>query len=207
MAREIESNKAHLMGKILGAFTFSHENHGERFYTASLEVNRLSEQKDVIPLIVSDRIVNVSNDCNGRTVKVVGRISSFNKHEGNINRLLLDVFCQEFEFIEEFKDYTKTNNIFLDGYICKEPIYRRTPLGREIASILLAVNRPYGKSDYIPCIAWGRNAVFASQLKVGDHLQVEGRIQSREYQKHISETETETHTAIEVSLSKMELAQ
>ena len=101
-------------------------------------------------------------------------------------------------------DIMKTNQIFLDGYICKEPIYRKTPLGREIADLLIAVNRPYGKSDYIPCIAWGRNARYASTFEVGGHIQIWGRVQSREYVKKINEEESEKHIAYEVSVSKLE---
>ena len=123
------------------------------------------------------------------------------------NRLVLSVFVREIHFLEEFTDYTKTNQIFLEGYICKEPIYRKTPLGREIADMLLAVNRPYGKSDYIPCICWGRNARYASAFAVGGHVLIWGRIQSREYMKRLSETEMEKRTAYEVSVSKLEYSE
>ena len=124
------------------------------------------------------------------------------------NRLVLSVFVREVQFLEEFTDYTKTNQIFLDGYICKAPIYRKTPLGREIADLLVAVNRPYGKSDYIPCIAWGRNARFASGFsRWGPGSQIWGRVQSREYTKKLSETECEKRTAYEVSVSKLECCQ
>lgn len=120
------------------------------------------------------------------------------------NRLILSVFVREITFVEEELDGAKTNQIFLDGYICKQPVYRKTPLGREIADLLLAVNRPYGKSDYIPCICWGRNARFASAFEVGEHVQVMGRIQSREYMKKITETESQKRVAYEVSVSKLE---
>ena len=134
----------------------------------------------------------------------IGQFRSYNRHEGAKNRLVLSVFVREIHFLEEFTDYTKTNQIFLEGYICKEPIYRKTPLGREIADMLLAVNRPYGKSDYIPCIAWGRNARYASGFGVGSHVCVWGRVQSREYTKKLSETECEKRVAYEVSVSKLE---
>ena len=137
-------------------------------------------------------------------VEAIGQFRSYNRHEGVKNRLVLSVFVREINFMEEFTDYTKTNQIFLDGYICKEPIYRKTPLGREIADLLLAVNRPYGKSDYIPCIAWGRNARFASGFEVGTRVRVWGRVQSREYTKKLSETECEKRVAYEVSISKLE---
>ena len=135
---------------------------------------------------------------------VTGQFRSYNRHEEQKNRLVLSVFAREAEFIDEEPDGAKTNTILLDGYICKLPVYRKTPLGREIADLLLAVNRPYGKSDYIPCICWGRNARFASTFQVGEHVQLIGRIQSREYMKKLSETETEKRTAYEVSVSKLE---
>ena len=133
-----------------------------------------------------------------------GQFRSYNRHEEHKNRLVLSLFVREVAFIEEELDGAKTNQIFLDGYICKLPVYRKTPLGREIADLLLAVNRPYGKSDYIPCICWGRNARFAASFEVGEHVQVIGRIQSREYIKKLSETEAEKRTAYEVSVSKLE---
>ena len=126
------------------------------------------------------------------------------RHEEKKNRLVLSVFARELEFIEEESDELKSNQIYLDGYICKEPIYRKTPLGREIADLLIAVNRSYGKSDYIPCICWGRNARFASGFEVGSHVEIWGRIQSREYVKKINENETEKRIAYEVSVSKIE---
>jgi single-stranded DNA-binding protein len=135
---------------------------------------------------------------------VNGQFRSYNRHEEDRNRLVLSVFAREISFVEEELDGAKTNNILLDGYICKAPVYRKTPLGREIADLLLAVNRPYGKSDYIPCICWGRNARYASSFEVGEHVQVLGRIQSREYVKKLSEVETEKRVAYEVSVSKLE---
>ena len=169
-----------------------------------LAVNRLSEQADVIPLMISERLIDVNADYVGQTMEAVGQFRSYNRHEGTKNRLVLSVFVREVSFMEEFTDYTKTNQIFLDGYICKEPIYRKTPLGREIADLLLAVNRPYGKSDYIPCIAWGRNARFSSGFAVGTRVAIWGRVQSREYTKKLSETECERRIAYEVSVSKLE---
>ena len=180
---------------------------GEGFYLVDLSVSRLSEQADVIPLMVSERLMDVTRDYRGCTIEADGQFRSYNRHEGVKNRLVLSVFVREVQFLEEFTDYTKTNQIFLDGYICKEPIYRKTPLGREIADLLVAVNRPYGKSDYIPCIAWGRNARFASGFSVGTRIQIWGRVQSREYTKKLSETECEKRTAYEVSVSKLECCQ
>jgi primosomal replication protein N len=154
--------------------------------------------------MISERLINIHEDYRGCTVEAIGQFRSYNRHEGLKNRLMLSVFVREISFMEAFTDYTKTNQIFLDGYICKTPIYRKTPLGREIADLLMAVNRPYGKSDYIPCIAWGRNARYASGFEVGTRIRVWGRVQSREYTKKISETECEKRVAYEVSISKME---
>ena len=197
----IENNKVSVIGEIISEFTFSHEVFGEGFYVVDVSVNRLSEQADVIPLMISDRLINVQEDYRGCTVEAIGQFRSYNRHEGIKNRLVLSVFVREINFMDEFTDYTKTNQIFLDGYICKTPIYRKTPLGREIADLLLAVNRPYGKSDYIPCIAWGRNTRFASGFEVGTRVRVWGRVQSREYTKKLSETECEKRTAYEVSIN------
>ena len=168
----IENNKVSVIGEIVSDFTFSHEVFGEGFYMVDVAVNRLSEQADIIPLMISERLIDVHKDYSGSTVESIGQFRSYNRHEGIKNRLMLSIFVREIHFIEEFTDYTKTNQIFLDGYICKPPIYRKTPLGREIADILLAVNRPYGKSDYIPCISWGRNARFASSFEVGTRVRV-----------------------------------
>ena len=169
-----------------------------------VEVKRLSNSEDRIPLMISERLIDVTQDYTGEYIMVHGQFRSYNRHEEQKNRLVLSVFVREISFMEEEPDGTKTNSIWLDGYICKEPIYRKTPLGREIADLLLAVNRPYGKSDYIPCICWGRNARYASGFEVGEHVQRLGRIQSREYVKRISDTETEKRIAYEVSVSKLE---
>lgn len=201
MNREIKNNQVTLSGEIVSNFEFSHEVFGEEFYTSMLASERTSGQKDIIPVMVSERIVDTGADWIGRFVKVSGQFRSYNKHEENGNRLILSVFVTEFEEMPFSDNYS--NHISIDGYICKQPNYRETPLGREIADILLAVNRPYGKSDYIPCICWGRNAVYASNLEVGTRLQIDGRIQSREYQKRISDDEFETRTAYEVSVSKL----
>lgn len=207
MSREQENNKVTLSGEIVSNFEFSHECYGEGFYVADLRVKRKSDEPDFIPIMVSDRLVDVKADWEGQFVKVSGQFRSYNKHEGERNRLILSVFVREFEEWEEDGTIRPSdeNYISLDGYICKHPTCRKTPLGRKITDILLAVNRKYGKSDYIPCIAWGRNARFASGLGVGTRLQVEGRIQSREYQKRISDDETVTKIAYEVSVSRMEV--
>lgn len=207
MNRETKNNQATLSGEIVRNFEFSHEVYGEGFYTAMLASERTNGQKDIIPIMVSGRIVDVKADWVGRFVKASGQFRSYNKHDGEKNHLVLSVFAREFEEYEEMTFTDNDNHIFLDGYICKQPVCRKTPFGREIADILLATNRPYWKSDYIPCIAWGRNAKFADGLEVGTRLQIEGRIQSREYQKRISDDEFETRTAYEVSISKMEVVE
>ena len=200
----IENNQVTIMGKVATEFSFSHEVFGEGFYMVEVEVKRLSNSEDRIPLMISERLIDVTQDYTGEYIMVHGQFRSYNRHEEQKNRLVLSVFVREISFMEEEPDGTKTNSIWLDGYICKEPIYRKTPLGREIADLLLAVNRPYGKSDYIPCICWGRNARYASGFEVGEHVQLLGRIQSREYVKRISDTETEKRSAYEVSVSKLE---
>ena len=200
----IENNQVTIMGKVATEFSFSHEVFGEGFYMVEVEVKRLSNSEDRIPLMISERLIDVTQDYTGEYIMVHGQFRSYNRHEEQKNRLVLSVFVREISFMEEEPDGTKTNSIWLDGYICKEPIYRKTPLGREIADLLLAVYRPYGKSDYIPCICWGRNARYASGFEVGEHVQLLGRIQSREYVKRISDTETEKRVAYEVSVSKLE---
>lgn len=199
-----DNNQVTIAGEILGGFTFSHDVFGEGFYLMEISVGRLSESNDVIPIMVSERLVNVKEDYTGQYAVVTGQFRSYNRHEETKNRLVLSVFAREIEICEELVEDVRPNYIFLDGYVCKPPIYRKTPLGREIADVLLAVNRPYGKSDYIPCICWGRNARFAEGFRVGEHIQIWGRIQSREYQKKLSETEFERRVAYEVSVSKLE---
>ena len=200
----IENNRVSIVGEIVSDFRYSHQVYGEGFYIVDVAVSRLSELSDVIPLMVSERLVDVTESCIGRLVETSGQFRSYNRHEGLKNKLVLSVFVREWEFVDENPEAGKTNQIYLDGFICKEPVYRKTPLGREIADLLIAVKRPYGKSDYIPCIAWGRNARFASTFEVGGKIQVWGRVQSREYVKKISEEEIEKHIAYEVSVSKLE---
>lgn len=199
-----ENNQVSMMGEIVSEFQFSHEVFGEGFYMVELAVNRLSNYSDYIPLMISERLIDTEQDYTGQLIRVSGQFRSYNRHEEKKNRLVLSVFVRELEFLDEIDENEKTNQIFLDGYICKEPIYRKTPLGREIADVLLAVNRSYGKSDYIPCICWGRNARYASAFAVGGHVLLWGRIQSREYVKRISENQSEKRIAYEVSVSKLE---
>lgn len=200
----IENNQVSIMGKIVSGFTFSHEVFGEGFYMVDISVQRLSDSADIIPVMISERLIDVTQDYEGEYIQIFGQFRSYNRHEEKRNRLVLSVFAREVSFVEDECDKVKSNQIFLDGYICKTPVYRRTPLGREIADMLLAVNRPYGKSDYIPCICWGRNARFTSGFEVGGHVQVWGRIQSREYVKRLEDDSTEKRVAYEVSVSKLE---
>lgn len=199
-----DNNQVYMIGEVVSDFQFSHEVFGEGFYMVDVSVNRLSNFADYIPLMVSDRLVDTTKDFTGHFVRVAGQFRSYNRHDEKKNRLVLSVFVREWEFVEMLEDSEKTNQIFLDGYVCKEPVYRKTPLGREIADLLLAVNRSYGKSDYIPCICWGRNARFASSFVVGNHVQILGRIQSREYVKRVGEEDTERRIAYEVSVSKVD---
>lgn len=200
----IENNQVSIVGEIVSDFMFSHEVFGEGFYMVDVSIKRLSASADRIPVMISERLIDVTQDYKGEFIQVTGQFRSYNRHEEKKNRLVLSVFAREVTFVEEEDDKVKSNQIFLDGYICKPPIYRKTPLGREIADMLIAVNRPYGKSDYIPCISWGRNARFTSGFEVGGHVQIWGRIQSREYVKKLEGEVTERRTAYEVSISKME---
>ena len=200
----LENNQASIVGEIISDFQYSHEVYGEGFYMVEVAVSRLSNFSDYIPLMISERLIDTSQSYIGQKVYVTGQFRSYNRHEELKNRLVLSVFVREIEFIEEETEEMKSNQILLDGYICKDPIYRKTPLGREIADLLVAVNRSYGKSDYIPCICWGRNARFAARFEVGVHVQIWGRIQSREYVKRLNEDEVEKRTAYEVSVSKIE---
>lgn len=208
MNREQENNKVTLSGEIVSNFEFSHEVYGEGFYTAMLASERLSGEKDIILIMVSERLVDVKADWIGQFVRANGQFRSYNKHDEEGNHLILSVFVREFEEIEfEYEEPgsgNDENDISLDGYICKPPTYRKTPLGREITDVLLAINRPYGKSDYIPCIFWGRNAQYISGFDIGDRIRIWGRIQSREYVKKISEDEIETRIVYEVSVQKLE---
>ena len=172
-----------------------------------IEVERLSDTSDIIPVMISERLINVNEDYEGKNIVIAGQFRSYNKHEEKKNRLILSVFAREIEFVDEIEKEHSTNQIYMDGYICKEPVYRKTPLGREIADILIAVNRPYGKSDYIPCICWGRNARYASNLFVGSRCRVWGRIQSREYFKKINDEQSVRKVAYEVSVNKLEVGE
>ena len=200
MTNNETNNKVVVGGEITSEPKFSHEIYGENFYEFDLKINRLSDSFDIIPITVSDRLINGKELKVGDKIEGVGQYRSYNKLEGEKSRLMLTIFLREFEKTDEVE---QRNNIEIVGFVCKEPIYRTTPFNREICDVLLAVNRNYGKSDYIPCIAWGRNARFVKNLDVGERIVISGRIQSREYQKKVSETETKTMTAYEVSVSKL----
>lgn len=196
------NNKIYLEGRVISGLEFSHEMYGEGFYTFQLEVQRLSDSRDVLSITISERLLTGMDFKHGLEVIVEGQLRSYNKFVDGSNRLILTVFARNIEpCIERSKN---PNQIFLDGYICKLPVYRTTPFGREISDMLLAVNRAYNKSDYIPTIAWGRNSRFCQSLSVGDNIRIWGRLQSREYQKKVSDEEVIKKVAYEVSISKME---
>lgn len=196
-----DTNIVNLRGELGEELTFSHEIFGEKFYSAKIKIHRLSDTYDILPITISERLLQEVNLNENNLVDVVGQLRSYNKNINSRNKLVLTVFAREIKVVDgEAKD---PNNIFLDGYICKEPIYRKTPLGREIADLLVAINRPYNKSDYIPSIVWGRNAKFAKNLKVGDRIQMWGRVQSRDYEKKLESGEVEKRVAYEVSISKI----
>ena len=195
-----KNNKVYLQGEIVSDATFSHEVYGEGFYEFFVRVVRLSGQADILPVTLSERLIQGAELCKGKSICALGQFRSYNKIENGKSRLMLTVFVRE--LLGELPS-KNPNSILLSGYICKPPVYRTTPFNREIADVLIAVNRAYNKSDYIPCIAWGRNARFVKNLGVGDRSAVSGRIQSREYQKKLSETEMKIMTAYEVSVSKL----
>lgn len=195
-----KNNKVYIMGEIVSEAVFSHEVYGEGFYEFYVRVMRLSGQADTLPVTISERLIQGGGLKVGDTLSAMGQFRSYNKIEDGKSRLMLTVFVRELVDISPSKN---PNSIVLSGYICKPPVYRTTPFNREIADLLIAVNRAYNKSDYIPCIAWGRNARFVKNLSVGDRVALSGRIQSREYQKRISDDESVTMTAYEVSVSKL----
>ena len=195
-----KNNKVFISGEIVSDAEFSHEVYGEGFYEMNVLVKRLSGQGDILPVTVSERLIADKNLKKGATINSLGQFRSYNKLVDGKSKLMLTVFVRE---LIDGVTVKNPNSIVLSGYICKPPIYRTTPFNREIADILIAVNRSYNKSDYIPCIAWGRNARFAKNLGVGEKIAIAGRIQSREYQKRLSDEEIKILTAYEVSISKL----
>lgn len=210
MENAINNNNITLIGVVEKEAEYSHEVFGEGYYIFMIKCLRTSGNEDVLPVMISDRLTDIREIKAGQAVAVLGQIRSFNKHTDNMkSKLILTVFAREFEVLaqdsEELPFEDNTNMVILDAYICKPPIYRCTPKGREIADILVAVNRPYGKSDYIPCIVWGRTAKFVGHLPVGTHIEMTGRFQSRPYTKKISEDEIENRVAYEVSVGRVEI--
>lgn len=211
MSDFLKNNVASLFGEVVSEFAYNHEVFGEKFYKFYLKIDRFSETSDIIPVTISERMIDVAKDYKGKLIEVHGQFRSYNRHGEGKSRLILSVFARELNFVEldegNMPESSKANSVYLDGYICKEPVYRRTPYGREIADVMIAVNRPYSKSDYIPCIVWGRNARYVSRLDVGTHIQLEGRIQSREYLKKLDDESYETKTAYEVSVIRVDVVE
>lgn len=195
-----KNNRVYLNGEIVSEAAFSHEVYGEGFYEMSVLVKRLSGQSDILPVTISERLIQDKQLGIGSEISAIGQFRSYNKLVDGKSKLMLTVFVRE---LLEGETQKNPNSIVLSGYICKQPVYRTTPFNREIADLLVAVNRSYNKSDYIPCIAWGRNARFVKNLAVGERIALSGRIQSREYQKKFSETDVRILTAYEVSISKL----
>ena len=203
MEIERETNVAQLLGTVEGEPKFSHRSFGEQFYEMRMAVSRRSGYEDQIPVIISERLMLTGQPQEGDRVAINGQIRTYNKEEGGRNRLIITVFAREFRPAEPEEIYD-VNQIQLDGFLCKDPVRRTSPLGREICDLMVAVNRMYNKSDYIPCIAWGRNAGYAGILSVGDPISLTGRIQSREYKKRDEEGNVELRVAYEVSVLKIE---
>lgn len=195
------NNSVTLSGVVTSEPIFSHEIYGEKFYEVTLAVKRLSGMEDFLPVSISEHLIS-NSFCQGQSVTVSGQFRSYNKTVGDKSKLMLTVFARE---VLPYDETINPNTLELSGYICKPPIYRTTPFNREICDVLLAVNRQYNKSDYIPCIVWGRNARFAGSLGVGEHVSVLGRVQSRNYQKKLDDDVVVTRTAYEVSVSKITL--
>jgi len=196
----MENNKVFLKGEVTSEPKFSHEVFGEGFYELDLKVKRLSDNFDLVRVTVSERLLSNDDFAVGNLVAIKGQFRSYNKVTDGKSKLLLTVFVRE---VIDFDETMNPNVVELSGYVCKEPIFRTTPFGREICDVLVAVNRAYNKSDYLPCIAWGRNARFVKSIKVGEKVDIIGRIQSREYQKKLNENEVLTKTAYEISLNKI----
>lgn len=197
---EKQNNNVYLQGEVTTKAVFSHEVYGEGFYEMNVSVKRLSGQADILPVTISERLIEAQKLTIGSSICAIGQFRSYNKLSDGKSKLMLTVFIRE---LLDKPIGKNPNNIALSGYVCKPPVYRTTPFNREIADILLAVNRSYNKSDYIPCIAWGRNARFVKNLCVGDKLALSGRIQSRVYNKKLTENDSRLMTAYEVSISRL----
>ena len=208
----LENNYLTLVGKVTGEKKFSHEIYGEKFYSFNILIPRLSGNADIIPITVSERLINDEMLQEGKKLLIKGQFRSYNSYENEKNKLILTVFAKDILEVEEKEEESEivkkeetTNEVVLIGFVCKKPIYRQTPFGREIADLLLAVNRAYNKSDYIPTIAWGRNARFCQNLEVGAQVKIVGRVQSRQYEKKYEDGTSEMKIAYEVSVSSLEL--
>ena len=199
MENYIDNNNVVIGGIVVEEIEFSHEIFDEKFYRFAIKTKRLSDQEDVIPIIISERIPNIENIKLDKIVKIEGQFRSYNMQTEGKNKLVLSVFVKNMEFCD---DESILNNTNLIGYICKTPVYRKTPLGREITDVLVAVNRTYRKSDYVPCILWGRNAKFCETLPVGTQVKLSGRIQSRTYEKKMDNGDVTKKVAYEISVSK-----
>lgn len=198
---EETGNTIHLRGEVCQNLQFGHELFGEQFYTTTLRVPRLSGAEDFLPITLSERLLLAEPISNGSTLCIEGQLRSYNKVIEGSGRLLITAFAQRILNSEE--DGENPNRVQLTGALCKPPSYRTTPFGREIADLMLAVNRSYGKSDYIPCITWGRTARYAANLHIGDKVQLVGRFQSRAYQKQLPDGTTLNKVAYEVSVSRL----
>lgn len=212
---ESYANAQMLRGRITSDLEYSHINYGEKFYKTYLSVARLSGVEDIIPLIISERFIATAfpDIKAGSYVDVSGQIRTYNDKSNGRMHLHIYVFVtggsmiSEEECEERFTidgEVYSCDSISISGYICKPAVYRQTPSGREIADLIIAVNRKYGRSDYIPCIAWGRNAGYVAQLPVGTAISIKGRFQSRQYTKAISESESESRVAYEISISTID---
>lgn len=204
MINSVESNRVAIIGEIVQNFSFSHEYHGVGIFFADIGVKRFSKYIDTIPVMVSERIIDVDKYHTGMKISIKGQYRSRNKYEDGKRRLMLYVLAGEIKPIDDVEEYDTYNQIFLNGYIYKEPIYRKTPLGRHITDLFIAVNRPNGKADYIPCICWEKNARYVSQLPIGAKCMVWGRIQSREYMKRLPDGQISKRIAYEVSVNEVE---
>ena len=190
----MEQNHIELVGCLASAPQYSHSNHGRHFYSFLLEVSRLSGTVDCLPILAPETLLQTTELCEGDSIALTGQIRSFNNRLGIGRKLVISVLADTLSVCSLPHD----NRVTLQGVICKEPVYRRTPLGREICDIMLAVNRPYHRADYLPCILWGRCAQEASDYPVGTALELIGRLQSREYIKMIDDA-PQQRTAYEIS--------
>ncbi len=197
------TNEVFIIGKTASEFQYSHRVKDECFYTVNVIVERKSRRIDYIPIMASEAVLGLSENMEGNYVYIDGQFRSYNQHIFGKSRMVLSVFAKKIEFLAKEESGCYYNQIYLDGYLCKEPIYRKTPMGREVTDILVAVNRTYNKADYIPCICWGKNARFAARLSIGFHIRLLGRIQSREYLKKTDEAGDEIRIAYELSVITM----